>query len=1003
MGIGLRGIACVLGLAAAIPAAFAQTVVFAAAGFPVADTAPVRPDALEHAFPGAQAVDAAGLKSALANTQTRLLVMPYGSAYPASAWPDILAFLERGGNLIVLGGRPFTRAADAVGAGGWQLRGYDVADSQELRIDDYQETPGSEGLRFAANPDVLPELPAFAWRRGFSPVIRLSAAPEFPAETGSTGNEDSWLTALAWGEQDGHKLAAPVMLIDHVAAKFAGGRWIFVTCDADAGALENPRLLSALAALALRPNDRFTFRPRMAVFASGEPIEFNFQPARAHDAEPGDELKIAVESEDGRNQSFEFAADPSKPLTFPATVTGGDRFHTVEATLWRKSELIWKYQSGFWMRDLDYLRSGPTLTVNADYFELDGKPLPVVGTTYMAGDVDRAYLWEPNPCVWDRDMKQIRAAGIDMLRSGIWSGWDRITNPDKSVNEQALRSIEAFLMTARKYGLPVQFNLFAFIPDLTGHGHPYFTQQKEQAQYVSSIVTRFHDVPFVAWDLINEPSANRNLWRTAPELDEFANWTDWVAHNRPEESHFKLPSMAAITQGGVPRQAYDYQLFTQDFFRKWVDRQRAAIHAAGSGQLITVGQDEGGVAGRLSPAFFSPDVSFTTTHTWWDFDSILWAGLMAKLPGEPMLVQEMGEQRRLTEDGRLRLSPDEESWQLERKLALSFAQGAGGIEWVWNVNAMMANQQEVTIGAVRADETEKPEACVLAGVARFAAQHPASFTSIEPPPVTMVVSQAELYGGLWSQAVDAQKKAVRAMAYYDRQPLRLLPENRLAELGKPKLVILPSAQALTSEAWDKLLSYVSSGGYLLITGPVAYNEYWEKVDRLAPLGVSAAIAPIVVRESSLKLPGSAAVQISYPSAVQTEPIDCMRFSSGASVKIVHRGSGTILWAADPVEFAEGYDAPAALYRFALHEAGISPAFTALEPLSPGVLAFPTVLKGAILYSFSNESLEAQPVDLQDASTHARIRFTLPAERGAVVLLDRASGAVLASYGMGGAL
>jgi len=976
-----------------------ETILFHEPGFPTADSGALSLDALQSGLSDARVANAQSLAAALKDSHTRLLVMPYGSAYPESAWPDILAFLDRGGNLIVLGGKPFTRPVRD--SNGWRLAAPTNGATALMRIDGYQQTPGSQSLRFAANTDVQPALPAFQWQRAFSPVIRLSAAPRFSSETGSTGNEDSWLTTLAWGEQDGHKLAAPAFLIDHVSARFAGGRWIFVACDADPRSLENPKLLAALQTLALRQNDRFTFRPRVALFLPGEPIEFRFQPARAAQAEAGDQLKISVRSENGSAQSFTFPADHSKPVTLPPSVTAGSGLHTVEAQLVRDNEPLWFYRSGFWMRDRDYLLSGPRLTVGTDYFALDGKPLPVVGTTYMAGDVDRAYLWEPNPYVWDEDMHQMRAAGINMLRSGIWSGWGLITNPDKSMNEEALRSVEAFLMTARKYGLPVQFNLFAFIPDLTGHGHPYLTQQAEQERFVSSIVSRFHDVPFLAWDLINEPSPNRLLWRTVPNSTEDAAWAAWTLHNRPEGRRYKLPTAVELAEGAAhtglePPHFYDYQLFTQSFFRDWIDRQQKTIHDAGSQQLTTVGQDEGGVAGRLSPAFFSPDVSFTTTHTWWDFDSILWAGLMAKMPGEPMLVQETGEQRRLTVDGQLRLSAEEESWQLSRKLAVSFAQGAGGIEWVWNVNSMMSNSQEVTIGAIRPDGTEKPEARVLAVYAQFAREHPAAFTTIDPPAITIVVSQAEMYS-LWDLTVEMQKKAVRALAYYDRQPLRMLPENRLAELGKPKLVILPSAQSLTYAAWQKLLDYVSGGGCLLITGPVDHNEYWERVDRLTPLHVKATTAPIIVRQSSLTLPGSAqSLPVSYPSTIQTSPIEFLRFSDGASVETIHHGAGTILWASDPVELAEGYAAPSALYAFAAAKAGIPPAFTQLHPLSPGVLAFPTMLKDAILYSFSNESLDNQRVDIQDAATKARLHFSLPAQQGAVVLLDRKTGKVLAA-------
>ena len=70
----------------------------------------------------------------------------------------------------------------------------------------------------------------------------------------------------------------------------------------------------------------------------------------------------------------------------------------------------------------------------------------------------------------------------------------------------------------------------------------------------------------------------------------------------------------------------------------------------------------------------------------------------------------------------LRFSPEVEADQLERKIAVSFAQGAGALEWVWNVNAYMANDNEIPIGAVRPDGTEKPEARVLAGYAAFAAK-----------------------------------------------------------------------------------------------------------------------------------------------------------------------------------------------------------------------------------------------------------------------------------------
>ena len=1016
------------------------TIVFSDPGFPVADSTLVSEDALQQGFTDTTQVGADQLSHALSAPGTKLLVLPYGSAYPEAAWPAILRFLDRGGNLIVLGGKPFTRAAFRDG-NTWRLRQPSVAASLEIFIDDYQTTPGSQALRFESNADVAPQLLSFAWRRAFSPVIRLSVDPMSPKEMGTTGNEDAYLSTLAWGTQGTHRLSAPALLIDHVRERFAGGRWIFLACEPEGHGFNNPQLLARLQTLALRRDDRFTFRPRVPLFLPGELLEFHYKSAEAFAFRPRDLLKISVRSDDGAAQTFSFPADASQTITLPQSAAAGRGLHTVETTLFRDGAPVWTYHSGFWIRDWAYLRGGHKLSVGVDYFALNGKPLPVVGTTYMASDVNRLYLAEPNAYVWDQDMKQIHAAGLNMIRSGIWSGWDLLVNPDKTVREDTLRAIEAFLMTARRYNLPVQFNLFAFVPDAFGGSQPYLDPAAGQLQdrYVSSLVRRFHDVPFLAWDLINEPSANENAWKTLPQHDPFeeAAWRHWLKQRYPDQASLlaawaepsfgmgrtlqsrptnvppevaaadplEMPAAGAFDFDGVrggdnPLKVYDYFLFTESMFSDWVRHQRGTIQAAGSDQLVTVGQDEGGVSGRVSPAFFSPEVSFTTIHTWWDFDSVLWASLAAKMPGKPMLVQEMGEQRRLTQDDHLRLSAEEEGWQLERKLASSFAQGAGGLEWVWNVNATMANDNEIPIGAIRPDGTEKPEAAVLAGFAEFANRSPESFTDIEPPSITMVTSQSLLYTGMNALAVATQKKAVRALAYYDHSAMRMLPENRLTELGQPKLVLVPSSQALTDTAWQQLMGYVAHGGCLLVTGPVQHNEHWQVVDRLAPLKIEARVFPLAVRQSTLMLPGEKRVlQVTFPANVQEAPIDTMRFADGADINVIEHGAGKIIWAADPVEFSEGYETTAALYHYAEGIADIAPAFTQLQPLSPGVLAFPTMLKHAILYSFSSESLDDQKINIEDVATKAHIAFTLRAQHGAMILLHRPDGSVLASYGL----
>lgn len=281
-------------------AAHAQnsTVILQEPEFPVADSAAVSAQALQQGFSGARVVTVGQLSDALLSQATTLLVMPYGSAYPEVAWPAILRYLERGGDMIVLGGKPFTRAAFQTSAG-WQLRAPSVAASLELFIADYQQTPGSSDLRFEADRDVHPTLPSFQWKRAFSPVIRLSVTPLFPAEIGSTGDEDADLTTLAWGSHDGHHRAAPAFLVDHHRRRFVGGRWIFLACEPVPQGFDDPSLLANLRAIALRQHDRFAFRPRLPLFLPGEALEFRYEPAEPEGAPAGDMLQLTVYQEKG--------------------------------------------------------------------------------------------------------------------------------------------------------------------------------------------------------------------------------------------------------------------------------------------------------------------------------------------------------------------------------------------------------------------------------------------------------------------------------------------------------------------------------------------------------------------------------------------------------------------------------------------------------------------------------------------------------------------------------
>ncbi|HTC43175.1 MAG TPA: alpha-amylase family protein [Candidatus Acidoferrales bacterium] len=1006
---------------------YSNTVIWSESGLPSADSASASPAQLAQIFPDARILPADQLVAALTEPQTRLLVLPQSSVIPEAAFSGISDFLHRGGDLLVLGGRPFTRAAFHDDSG-WHLRDYSTRFCRPLQIDQYQNTPGSSGAIFTPNPEIPIDLLHFSWKQAFSPIIRLSTNDLYP-RGGSAGSLDTKLDALVWGVTDGRRLSAPLLQIDHFSSGFDGGRWVFLTADLAPDFYSSPdstQLLRTLADRALQGALEFSVRPALPLYLPGEPVELESIVHLAN--KPAGPLTIQV---------FTYPEDQpaqKKPITIslPATedtvlsATNGKGLQIIEARLLEGTALRAIYHSAFWIRDEAFLRSGPRLAVNTDYFTIDDKPLAIVGTTYMSSEVQRLFFDHPNVYVWNSDLSLIHSAGVNMIRTGWWTGWDKLCDESGRPYDRTLRTLEAYLMTARKNKLPVQFNFFAFLPEILGGANPYLDGEavRRQQTLVGSVAARFHDVPFLAWDLINEPSFSKQLWRMRPNYDpvELAAWNAWLAQKYPDRASLAaawnvLPTAVAgtislpIEEEFAPRGMYDginslrvndYVLFAQEKFAGWVRGMREAIRGVNSNAPITVGQDEGGYVDRLNPAFFAPYVDFTTNHSWWQNDHLLWDSLVAKQPGKAMLIQETGLQRELTLDEIARRTPEQESMLLERKFALSFVQGSGAIQWLWNSNSYMTASNETTIGALHADGTEKPEATILRDMAKFSVAASPYLVNPAQPAIAIVTSQAAQYSVQADLQIAAQQKAVRAIAYDMHQPCYIIAENQIDKLGSPKLVILPSPQALRESTWQALLIYVRNGGNLLVTGPVSRDEYWHLVDRYTPLGIKATTEPLTFHNATI---GNSVglssemtmIQLSFNQQDQ-QLLEYLHFDDGSAIKDFPLGRGQLFWAAYPIELAEASQTTSLLYRQVLERTAISPSYEGGVFAGDGVLLYPIHLENAMLYILESESDHDAYITIKDAPSGLQLPIHLPSQRAAIALIDQKAKQVVAKYG-----
>ncbi|HWF93042.1 MAG TPA: hypothetical protein VN684_12205 [Terriglobales bacterium] len=995
---------------------FSSVAVFAEPGFPAADAVAPSSSQLESLLPGARFAALDQLAARLKDSVTRTLVLPYGSAFPEQAWPGIFKFLQHGGNLVVLGGRPFTRSAYR-DANGWHLRPYSVRFIRPLMIDQYQSTPGSEGMEFQDNPDITLKLPRFSWKQAFSPVIRLSAVDLYH-RGGAAGSLDARLDALAWGVKARRKLSAPAIEVDHIRNGFDGGRWIFVNAELGSDFYSNTDAIRALVSRAENGSEEFTVRPVMPLYLPGEPIQLDISSYSATPAHSPMSVKITLHPD---GQTSRSATTINLPITQSPELPApqGKGLYIIDAQLMEGDTVRAIYHSGFWIRDEEFLRSGAKLTVNHDYFELDGHPLAVIGTTYMSSETQRLFFERPNVYVWNQDLAQIHSAGLNMIRTGWWTGWDKFFDENGTPYERTLRTMEAYLMTARKNALPVQFNFFAFLPDTFAGGNPYLDPQvvRKQQTLISAVVGRFHDVPWLAWDLINEPSISQYLWKTRPNGDpiELQKWNEWLNKRYPDKAAlaaaWNVPAAEVSGTVSLPEEVefgqrdmyvgrnslkiYDYYAFAQDSFDGWIQAMVDAARATGSKQLITLGQDEGGIQDRLSPAYWGKLVNFTTNHSWWLNDTVLWDSLFAKQPDEAMLIQETGLQRELNMDEIARRTPENEAALLERKIATSFVQGSGAIEWLWNSNSYMTESNETPIGAVRPDSTEKPEATVLRDFATFAGALSPHLQNPELPSIAIVTSQAAQYSPLGDQQLAAQQTAARALVYYDHLTAYAIAENQIDKLGSPKLAILPSPQALMNKSWSALLDYVKAGGNLLITGPVGRDEHWQRVDREADIKANAQLEPLTYHGATITA-GTRKIDLNFNLQDQNV-LESLHFSDGATLKEISYGKGRVFWAAYPVELA-GERPSADLYSYVAGRVGLAPSYDVQGPLPSSVMVFPINLQDSMMYVFASDNATDTGVDLRDKLTGARLTFRLPSQHAAIAVISKQQKSVIAKYG-----
>ena len=994
--------------------------VFWERGFPALDDCRLIQNAVEESLSGFtyKLLGEQDLIKQLNDLPFDLLITPYGSAFPKRAWAEILKFLRRGGNWLNLGGVPLSRPVARVG-NEWRAESHQTTYHKQLGITHSFPVKPSGISIYEQVYDFKND---FRAEEVYELYVRLSSSKNEPAEDGSDGPHEGVVRPLLVGvDRDRRPIVAPVIQIDRLLADFAGGRWVFANYTGRLGSVA----LRVLVETAARGASRFEVKSDFACYKPGEIPSLSVQLTRPK----GDLQKLAWKqcAIEVRNDSNYLVSQLTLTFDVENTVAKASAklpdstklapglYKVYARTALDSIEL--KHTGGFWVYDQGLMTRGKPFTVDKHFFYRDGKVFPVTGTTYMASDVHRRFLLDPNPFVWDSDFRAMKDAGVNMVRTGIWTGWKNYMTEGGQMNEAMLRAFDAFLLSAHKYDIPVIFTFFAFLPHTWGGENAYLDPRsiKAQQQFISAFTERCRRVDDVIWDFINEPSfgSYKYIWSCRPNYDahERAAWKKWLRDRYPaptdEEHASRLQQIWRTTSDDLldlpkiqdfesvhliderrPLKSLDYRLFAQDMFIRWVRDMTTAIRSNGNTkQLITVGQDENGLGDSPNPQFFAREIDFTSLHNWWNNDDIVWDSVLGKTPSKMNLMEETGVMFYEKSDGGAPWRSEEEvSRLLERKMALSFAaDGAGFIEWVWNTNPYMFSTNEVGIGFHRVDGTAKPELEPFLKIAKFMAQHGHRLRDRVAEPVAMVIPHSQMFSPR-SFAHEATRKCVRAMYYHCGVPMQAVSEYTLQEYdGQAKLIIVPSPRVLTDKCWDTLLAEIRRGATVAISGPIDTDDHWLPVERSNLFGSRALTVPIA--ESEAITIGAREYLVRYEGDKMQRMEKAVRANSPSRAIVQPYGLGRVVWSPIPLELGDSMTAIVAFYRMALALARVTPIFTA-APRTPAVLVLPSVFRDVVLYTFVSEAARDIRMTVTHVETKKSFNVVVPAGRTAMEFVNR---------------
>lgn len=222
-----------------------------------------------------------------------------------------------------------------------------------------------------------------------------------------------------------------------------------------------------------------------------------------------------------------------------------DDFYTLEVTIKDRGKFIDKERTGFVVWGNKIIKKEKFLRVNGRDFFIGDKKIFLNGTNYYESKLGELMWLHPNMLSVKEDFEKMQKMGINFVRIHYHhSKWfrDYITQVaklplgpyyDLSDNsalptQRSLRILDAFIQLAQKYDLIFCPDLFSLVPEEMGDPRGWLGLTERitdpqkvalQKEFTTILAKRYKDVPGITWDLWNEPRLEKK-----EDMNKLKDW-----------------------------------------------------------------------------------------------------------------------------------------------------------------------------------------------------------------------------------------------------------------------------------------------------------------------------------------------------------------------------------------------------------------------------------------------------------------------------------------------